>query len=96
MVAYGDPDISMLSETLYHVLVQLCTKGKAVSVLMLQAETIEEGNGFLAYCSVKNAMQPKLGGRYAAMLGLLLNPEWATQDLMKWREAFTQWELAVA
>ena len=96
MVAYGDPDISRLSETLYHVLVQLCTKGKAVSVLMLQAETIEEGNGFLAYCNVKNTMQPRLGGRYAAMLGLLLNPEWNTQDLMKWKEAFTQWELAVA
>ena len=73
-----DPEIMQFSEMLYHILVQLCTKGKAVSVLMLQAETVEEGNGFLAYCNVKNAMQPKLGGRYAAMLRSLINPEWKT------------------
>ena len=39
-----DPDTLVLSETLYHIMVQLCTQGKAAVVLMLQAEGPEEGN----------------------------------------------------
>eukprot|EP00973_Karenia_brevis_P032471 4478049-Karenia_brevis.AAC.1 len=41
-------------------------------------------------------MQPKLGGRFAAILGSLIKPEWKTQDLAAWKTAFQEWELAVA
>ena len=65
-------------------------------MLMLQAEGPEECDGFMAYCNVKGAMQPRLAGRFAAMLGSLINPGWNTQDLLKWRQMYEDWELAVA
>jgi len=81
-----------LANQLFHLLVMLCDKGKPVPILM----SIDRENGFAAYRTLKLEYEPSIGGRHAAMLTNLIQPEsWKDMELEKFRTAFLAWEVAV-
>ena len=81
-------DAKMLAKQLYHMLVMLCTRGRAATII----QSTERHNGFEAWRKLKAEYEPQLPGRWAAMLSALIAPTW-TNDVMKWREEFNQWEV---
>ena len=87
-----DEEATGLAQQLFHILVMLMTKGKPVYLLM----AAERGNGFQAILAVKAEMEPKIGGRHAAMLTSLISPAWKDDsDLESFRMQFMQWELDI-
>ena len=87
-----DEESSLLANQLFHILVMLMPKGKPVFLLMAS----ERGNGFAAYLEVNLEMEPKIGGRHAAMLAGLIDPGWTGSDLEGFRMQLMQWELDIA
>ena len=84
-------DQATLSKQLYHMLVMLCSQGRAVTIMM----NVERHNGYEAWRRLKQEYEPNLPGRWATMLSSLISPSW-TSDGMRWREEFQQWEVDLA
>ncbi len=81
-------DQATLSKQLWHMLVMLCDKGRAVTVMM----NVERHNGFGAWRRLKQEYEPQFPGRWATMLTSLIAPSWSA-DAMTWRKEFQQWEV---
>ena len=80
-----------LANQLFHLLVMLCDKGKPVPIVM---GTTSE-NGFAVYRALRLEYEPNIGGRHAAMLANLIQPEsWKDMDLDKFRTTCLAWEVA--
>ena len=81
-------DKQVVAKQLYHMLVMLCNKGRAVNILM----STERHNGFEAWRRLVHEFEPQLPGRWATMLSALIAPAWST-DALEWREEFQQREV---
>eukprot|EP00974_Lingulodinium_polyedra_P089451 8674518-Lingulodinium_polyedra.AAC.1 len=83
------PEFAQQARTLYHLLVQLCPKGRAASSIM----SVERHNGFRAWKALVPEYEPKLAGRHANMLAALIAPEW--KEGPDFREQLQAWEIAL-
>eukprot|EP00435_Cladocopium_sp_Y103_P033607 s961_g8.t1 len=78
------------SWTLFDVLTQ-SVEGRALSVLM----NSEASNGLQAWRMLVDAYEPKVGGRWTAMLMGILSPQWAHLKETDFLESLDTWETPV-
>ena len=74
-------EAQLLARQLYHLLVTVCTRGRAVGVLMSSPRL----DGFAAWRNLCLEYEPRLPGRHAAMLSALIQPTWS-KELGTWRQ----------
>jgi hypothetical protein len=86
-----NPDQTHLSRALFAILVHLCSKGRALNIMM----RTEKNNGLAAWRRLKAEFEPKLPGRHANMLSGLISPEWQNLSVPDFRDQFLAWEVAV-
>ena len=84
-----DEETRLKSKALWFLLINSC-KGKGLIVI----KTTERHNALLAWRKLHPEYQPKLGGRFNAMLMALLTPMWAQQKT-PFDELLIQWETDV-
>ena len=83
-------ELRSLSRQLFHLLVIVCPKGRAVGVMMSAPRL----DGFGAWWLMCGEYEPKLPGRHAAMLAALIHPQW-NKEIAVWRVEFQEWERAI-
>ena len=75
---------------LFNILVQ-STEGRATNILMRS----EQGNGFQAWRLLHDAYEPKVGGRYTAMLMGIIGPQWSQVTESAFLETLDSWEILI-
>ena len=76
--------------TLYNVLVQ-SVEGRALSILM----GAEANNGLQAWRMLMDSYEPRIGGRYTAMLMGIIGPQWQNIKESEFLETLDSWEVLV-
>ena len=76
--------------TLFNVLTQ-SVEGRALSIIM----NAESSNGLQAWRLLVDAYEPKIGGRYTAMLMGILSPQWSHVQESNFLETLDVWEVQV-
>ena len=76
--------------TLYNVLVQ-SVEGRALSILM----GAEANNGLQAWRMLMDSYEPRIGGRYTAMLMGIIGPQWQNVKESEFLETLDSWEVLV-
>ena len=76
--------------TLFNVLTQ-SIEGRALSIIM----NAESSNGLQAWRMLVDAYEPKIGGRYTAMLMGILSPQWSHVQETSFMETLDLWEVQV-
>lgn len=78
------------SWTLFNVLVQ-SVEGRALSVLM----NVEAGNGLLAWRTLVDTYEPRIGGRWTSMLMGIIGPQWSNVTEEAFLETLEAWEVMI-
>eukprot|EP00435_Cladocopium_sp_Y103_P016734 s3384_g4.t1 len=76
--------------TLFNVLTQ-SVEGRALSVIM----NSEASNGLQAWRLLVDAYEPRVGGRYTAMLMGIIGPQWHHIKEQEFLESLDNWELQI-
>ena len=80
-----------LSQTLFAILVALCSQGRAVNVLV----NVDGQHGTAARWRLKQRHEPRLPEQHANMLSFHLTLDWAHCEGDTFRERFLEWEVTV-